>query len=200
MASTSLVSCGGVNLLHCYGLDGPLQRAERNMKDFDKNYGVIIAFLLPGFLLLWGLSFSIDAVASWLSKAGDEHGVTVGGFLYSTLASLASGLLLSAVRWLFIDHVMWLINVRDRGMNFSRLSDKDRYAAFSGVVENHYRYYQYYSNTLIALICFFAVYVYEKGNPGHLVWGIGIAVAFALFLAARDALKKYYDRALQILS
>ena len=31
------------------------------MKDItDKNFGVIIAFLLPGFLFLWGLSFSVD--------------------------------------------------------------------------------------------------------------------------------------------
>jgi hypothetical protein len=36
-------------------------------------------------------------------------------------------------------------------IDFSKLSDKNVYAAFSGVNENHYRYYQYYANSLVAL-------------------------------------------------
>jgi hypothetical protein len=35
------------------------------MKDVtDKNFGVIIAFLLPGFLLLWGLTYSHDGLGT----------------------------------------------------------------------------------------------------------------------------------------
>jgi hypothetical protein len=39
------------------------------MKDInDKNFGVIIAFWLPGFVLLWGLSHSLPDIAVLLSK------------------------------------------------------------------------------------------------------------------------------------
>ena len=111
----------------------------------EKNFGVIIAFLLPGFLFLWGLSFSYDEVTNWLATSSDSASPAIGGFLYSTLASLALGLLISAVRWLIIDHLLWLIGIRDPGINFKNLSNKDKYSAFLGVVENHYRYYQYLS-------------------------------------------------------
>jgi hypothetical protein len=69
------------------------------MKDVTaKNFGVVIAFLLPGFILLWGLSFSSDLVSTWLAKSSSGS-ASVGGFLYSTIASLALGLIVSAARW-----------------------------------------------------------------------------------------------------
>jgi hypothetical protein len=62
------------------------------MKDItDKTFGVIIAFWLPGFLLLWGLSYSSRDIAFWLNKSGGADAPTAGNFLYVTLASLLSG-------------------------------------------------------------------------------------------------------------
>jgi hypothetical protein len=69
----------------------------------DKNFGVIIAFLLPGALLLWMLSLSDlgnAEIGAWVKSVSDP---SVSGFLYVTLASLALGLITSAVRWEVID-------------------------------------------------------------------------------------------------
>ena len=124
----------------------------------------------------------------------------MGGFLFATLASLSLGLLISAVRWLLIDHLLGVTGVRDPGMNFENLKDKDRYAAFIGAVENHYRYYQYYSNTLVAIVCAFLVYLIagkEKATLGE--WAALFFVGVPLLLGARDALKKYFSRAHAIL-
>lgn len=130
------------------------------MKDItNKNFGVIIAFLLPGFLFLWGLSFSFDEVAKWLVVSAKDKAPTVGGFLYATLASLAIGLLISAVRWLIIDRIHSLTGVSEPDITFTNLKDKDRYAAFLGAVDNHYRYYQYYANTLVAILAAFITYL-----------------------------------------
>jgi len=172
------------------------------MKDLtDKNFGLIIAFLLPGFLFLWGLSYTSDEVASWLANAGLKDAPTIGGFLYSTLASLSLGLLISAVRWAVVDHIHYCTGVRDHGMNFANLKDKDRFAAFQGAVENHYRYYQYYANTLIAIMAAFAIHVFAAHRkPGLTAWVVVILACIALFWGSRDALKKYYDRAGQILA
>ena len=65
----------------------------------DKNFGLIIAFLLPGFLLLWLLSLSDIGnaeIGAWLKRFSDP---SVSGFLYVALASLALGLIISAIRW-----------------------------------------------------------------------------------------------------
>ena len=167
------------------------------MKDVtDKNFGVIIAFLLPGFILLWGLSYSSVEVATWLAKASATDSPSVGGFLYATLASLALGLLISAIRWAAFDNIL-LIGLP--AIDFSKLKDKDVFSAFTGVVENHYRYYQYYSNTLVAVILGFASYArYQK--PTATMWFIMVVTAVILLLASRDCLKKYRQRAAAITS
>jgi hypothetical protein len=65
------------------GTDSP---AERALKDFsDKNFGIIIAYLLPGFVTLNGLSFVSPTVAQWL--ATPPHSPSVSGFLFVLIGS-----------------------------------------------------------------------------------------------------------------
>jgi NhaP-type Na+/H+ or K+/H+ antiporter len=172
------------------------------MKDTSNwNFGVIIAFLLPGFLFIWGISYSFSDVALWLAKAGVKDSPTVGGFLYVTLSSLSIGLLISAVRWLIIDHIHQWTGIKQPPMQFANLKDKDVFAAFQGVVENHYRYYQYYANTFIAIVFAFLIYVFcSESKPSFLIWAVMILIMLALFCGSRDSLGKYYDRASKILS
>jgi hypothetical protein len=171
------------------------------MKDLsEKNFGVVIAFLLPGFILLWGISFSSRTVADWLAKANSTSAPTFGGFLYASLASLALGLVVSAVRWAIIDQLLRLFGTRAPKLNFESLSDKDKYAAFTGAVENHYRYYQYYANTLVALVASFAIYVIHGPNPPTWpYWIVAGALILILFLGSRDSLTKYFERIAAIL-
>jgi hypothetical protein len=168
----------------------------------DKNFGVIIAFLIPGFMLLWGLSFSSKEVATWISSSGAGSAPTIGGFLYSTLASLALGLLVSAIRWLLVDHFLyWITRVRRPTIDFSKLKQKDAFLAFEGVVENHYRYYQYYSNTLVAVVASFLAYLASASEwPSEWVIIGLIALCVALLLASRDCLTKYHKRAAEVAS
>lgn len=164
----------------------------------DKNFGLSIAFLLPGFILIWSLSFSWPEIWLWF-KSTDSDSPTVGNFLYATLASLAIGLLISAVRWFFVDHLFSFcggrVNVikglkRPR-LDLSSLSNADILAAYNGAVENHYRYYQYYSNSLVAVIIGFGSYAYTKSA---LLSRLSILVGFVsliLLLASGDSLSKY---------
>jgi chromate transport protein ChrA len=171
------------------------------MKDVtDKNFGTIIAFLLPGALLLWGLSLALPDVGDWFLLASAEKGPSVGGFLFSSLAALSLGLLLSAIRWLIIDHIHEWTGIAKPNLKFEKLTDQHTLSAFSGVVENHYRYYQYYANSLIAIIFATIVYFGTNGFPGWVISAIVAFVCIALFLGSRDALSKYYERAGKILS
>ena len=58
----------------------------------DKNFGLVIAYLLPGFVALWGVGCFSPTVASWIS-ASPQGAPTVAGVCYVTLASLAAGLI-----------------------------------------------------------------------------------------------------------
>ena len=185
------------------------------MKDItDKNFGVIIAFWLPGFLLLWGLSYSSPELSVWLSKSNVANAPTVAGFLYASLASLSAGLLISAVRWLVLDHFLhfwgtFMMPFWSKGtssltrptLDMSRLADKDIFTAFNGAVENHYRYYQYYSNSLVAVTISFVSFAFKDGVAlcSKLTF-CAIIVGIALLLAAGDSLSKYHKAAFQLLT
>jgi hypothetical protein len=164
----------------------------------DRNFGLIIAFLLPGFLLLWMLSLSDFGNAEvWLKSFSDP---SVSGFLYVTLASLALGLIISAVRWAIVDQVL------DRAfrffgkplpkIEFAKLRDPNNLAAFQGANENHYRYYQYYSNMLVALVVGSSIYfVRGKASAPWQIWCVVVALVLILLAASMDCLFKFHKRA-----
>jgi hypothetical protein len=166
----------------------------------DKNFGVVISLLLPGFICLWGLSFSVPQIGAWLLATRTDATPTVGGFFYSTLASLSLGLVLSALRWMIVDHLHLLTGVKASAANFASLSDDKKLAAFEAVVENHYRYYQYYANTLVAILCSaVAVSLFSDESLGAKTWVGVLGISLALFLGSRDALRKYNQRSEAVL-
>jgi hypothetical protein len=62
------------------------------MRDVTSDsFVILIAYLIPGFIILWGLSQFSPDVRSWMGTAG-KNGQSVGGFLYVTIASVAAGL------------------------------------------------------------------------------------------------------------
>ena len=124
----------------------------------------------------------------------------VGDLLYATLASLAAGVTVSAVRWAVIDTLHHHTGLRPPRWNFALLPE--RLAAFQMLVEDHYVYYKFYANTLVALGFF---YVAWRTTVAAAVNQHGLDVAFCaigvvLFIGSRDALRRYYRRAEQLFS
>ena len=70
----------------------------------SRNFGLLIAYLIPGFILIWGLGQWSPDVAAWLAGA-DGAGPTIGGFLIISVASIAAGMTASAIRWALIDTI-----------------------------------------------------------------------------------------------
>ena len=164
-----------------------------------RNFGYLIAYVIPGFVVVSAASRYSEAIGSWLG-VGQSASATVGGFLYATVASVATGMIVSALRWLVLDFIHHRTGVKKPHWDFSLLQSKR--AAFVSLVENHYRYYQFYGNTLVALAITSAL-------PGALsgltamtgIVGVVMAVGLSalLFVASRDALRKYYARTGELL-
>lgn len=114
----------------------------------EKNFGLLIAYVLPGFVTLWGISRFSPTVESWIVMDG-AGAPTVAGFMYVTLASIGAGLTISAIRWALIDSLHHATGIEPPRWDFAKLDE--RFEGFTGLVENHYRYYQFYSNMLIAV-------------------------------------------------
>jgi hypothetical protein len=112
-------------------------------------YGLVIAYLIPGFVALWGLSFVSPLVSTWLTgSAGAEP--SVGGFLHFTLAHIATGMILSAIRWALVDTLHHATGIRRLEVDDSLL--RHRLAAYEWLVGNHFRYHQFCAHMLIALV------------------------------------------------
>ena len=165
------------------------------MRDLTRdNFGLLVAYVLPGFITLWGAAYHIEAVRSWLRSTAPDA-PTVGGFLYATLASTALGLVVSAVRWAVIDRLLAGFGLRQPAWDFGLFAE--RLAAYEVLVSNHYRYYQFYANMLVALAISYvsrllAVRTWDC-REGWLVIGF-ILVEALLFAGAWDTLHKYYAR------
>lgn len=163
-----------------------------------KNFGLLIAYILPGFTVLWAISPLSPTVQTWLGTSIADA-PTVGGFLYVTLGSIAAGLIVSAVRWLVLDSVHHRTGVAKPRWDFSRLDAKLN--AFDVLNEQHYRYYQFYGNMLAALCVAFVVrgWFVVQSWPDALATVCLAGLGVLLFVGSRDTLQKYYRRVAALL-
>ena len=160
------------------------------------SFGLVIAYLIPGFVTLLGIGMISDTVQSWLTVESLQA-PTVGGFLYGTLGSITAGLTVSTVRWATIDTLHHATGIPQSDWDFSRL--QANVTAFAVLVEDLYRFYQFHSNLLIATAFTFVVYLINAGPPS-----VGEILAFALIEAilwtgSRDTLRRYYRQGTMLL-
>lgn len=158
------------------------------------NFGLLIAYLIPGFITLWSLQSLMPGAAIILGIPADGD-PTIGGFLYGTLGSTAAGLIISAIRWAIIDQLYHRTGIPPPAWDFRKL--QANLGAFDSHVQDHYRYFQFYANSLIAIgigyCCHLVTTSRLPGQGG--IWDVAIiGILVVLVLGSRDSLKKYYDR------
>ena len=142
-------------------LTGPVKEVT------SSNFGLLIAYLLPGFVVLIGISFFSEMVRTWLTVTSSDS-PTVGGFLYVTLASLAAGLTVSTVRWLVIDTIHHWTGLSQPQWDFSKL--QQNIDGFDRLLDIHYRYYQHNAGMLVSLSF---VYLADRLRHGFWISPIG---------------------------
>ena len=163
------------------------------MDSTSKQFGLMVAYLLPGFIVLAGIAPFAPLVAAWLQPLSQAQ-ANLGAPVYAVLAATTIGMIVSCFRWLIIDHVHHWTGVRPPVWDDSRLSE--RVGAFNYLVDNHYRYYQFYANILIAVAVAYLINRIAASSP---LLGLGTDLCFlvisgGLFAGSRDALSKYYLR------
>jgi hypothetical protein len=162
------------------------------------NIGALMAYLIPGATVLWGLRPWSPDVDAWFSNS-TSSAPTLGGFLYLTVASFAVGMVVSAVRWMTLDMLLRLTGVRTPKLDFSRLADN--LPVMELIIENHYQHYLFYSNTLVAVVAVIACHQLAKdvAPASYLSITGAAALLIVLFFASRNTLAKYHARCHQLL-
>ncbi|MDB5343252.1 MAG: hypothetical protein JWP89_1629 [Schlesneria sp.] len=165
------------------------------MQDVTRdNFGLLIAYILPGFVVLWGVCTFSATVRGWVGVSSAQS-PTVGGFLYVTVAAVAVGMVVSTIRWLIVDRLHQLTGIPLPKWNFTRLGDN--LSAFDLLVDSHYRFYQFHANMLVAVAFTFFAYATTTGLRGQvdlILVGSFVIVEVILWVGSRDTLRKYYER------
>jgi hypothetical protein len=164
----------------------------------NSNFGTLVAYLVPGATVLLGGSLFSPTLQALLATTPAEA-PTIGGFLHVTLASLAVGMTVSAVRWLVIDWFHGQTGLMAPSLDFSNLGK--HVEAYTLLIEIHYRHYQFYANMLVATAVAYACYRFKLGtfSVGWLDFGF-VTLEVIFFVTSRDTLRKYYIRSKQLLS
>ncbi|HEY7119032.1 MAG TPA: hypothetical protein VH475_20750 [Tepidisphaeraceae bacterium] len=161
----------------------------------SRQFGLVIAYVVPGFIALAGLAPLFPAVAHWLRPvAATGDGFGLGPPLYAVLGAMALGSVLSCFRWVLIDHVHHWTGIERPAWDDRQLEQV--LGGFDYLVQAHFRYYEFCGNTLLALSFAYGVNRYFGTLP---FLGPGtdltvLVVIIVLFAASRDALAKYYTR------
>jgi hypothetical protein len=173
----------------------------------DLTFGMILAFIAPGFLGFVAASYHLPSARAWIEAAQNSE-QSVGIFLFAALASVTSGVIISGLRDLAADPLfcsgcLGLVGkIELPKAGFRKLSEPSVLTAFEATIENYYRYYQFYANTAVAIalltlsrIVAVCPPVWPKGW-----WIITILLMILLGISAYRSLKRYAISASEILS
>jgi hypothetical protein len=158
-----------------------------------KQFGLLVAYVLPGFIGLAGLAPILPVISRWLLP--DEHvGLDIAPPVYALMAATALGLILTAFRWMVLDRTHAWMGIKRPNWNDRQLSQQ--LSGFDYLVQNHFRYYEFFGNVLIALVI---TYILNRVLGTLPFLGLGtdlgmLVIVLVLFAASRDTLSKYYTR------
>ena len=164
----------------------------------NANFGPLIAYLVPGATVLGGVSQFSPLLQGWFAT-GICVAPTIGGFLYVTVASIATGMTVSAVRWAILDTLHARTGLTLPTLDFSRLGANVQ--AFGLLIEIHYEHYLFYGNMFVATVIAYGCYRTRLGSVWPLGWPDAVFAFLELvfFATSRDTLRKYYARGQQLL-
>jgi hypothetical protein len=166
----------------------------------SNQFGLIVAYLVPGFVALLGLIPLFPLVADWLAPIpwGEQGELGLGPPIYALLTAIAAGMVVSYVRWFFIDTMHRWSGVRSRSTSYTQLSQ--HLDAFHYLVEQHYRHYQFAGNMLVAISWSYTVHrIYGSLACFSISTDAAVAlICLILFVGSRDNLTKFRTRVDQL--
>jgi hypothetical protein len=122
--------------------------------------------------------------------------IVVGPLILLALSALAVGLIVSSAREALLEPILlYKSGAQLEKLNYKKLADRaDHREFFKEMIENVYRYEQFYGNTFLALL-FCSILRYLVGNAAIIqsksdmvIFGALLGSSVTLFLAGRNTL------------
>lgn len=170
------------------------------MKDKDLTptlFGYVIAYLLPGLAALVAVAFFLDPVANLLRSFATAQS-SVGLFLFVLLLSLVIGMQLTALRWWVFENWLcksWALTPEE----LSVLRTSEMVASFRLLIDEAYRYHQFFGSQVFVLPALFTGFVYRfhtslSWQLVSLIGALFLILEIVTFKAAAEGWRRYVDR------
>ncbi len=161
------------------------------MHKYDLNFGQIIAYLIPGFLALYPLG---DFIPFFQALLGQQGIPSAEALIPLLLLALAVGIVINAFSWALLSPLFAFCGVkRPKSLTYTTLT-KDNIEIYNVIVEANFRYYQFYSNVLVAILLYAPKWLVYPMNQNLWRNGTFVLIVGVLFIAARDSLNRAYTR------
>lgn len=115
------------------------------------NFGLIIAYILPGMVAVYGLRYlspRLDAL--WSTLEGGQ--VVLGPLILIGVSALAVGLIVSSFRVVVLEPILYRTGIPKKSIKYKKIASPENRELFGQMVENVYRYEQFYGNVLLSLL------------------------------------------------
>jgi hypothetical protein len=155
------------------------------------DFGLLIAYVIPGFVGLYAMSFYSKPMRSLL---GSDRFVPQGGAVVPlVLLAIAAGISINAIAWATLRLVIQATGVARPNLNYALLT-QEKSIAFQEIIQSNFHYYQYYVNTLTAFILLFVSYAMRNVRHSKALGFVGaVGLIVILFFASRDSLQRTYS-------
>lgn len=159
------------------------------------NFGLIIAYFLPGVLVTYSLRYVSSRIDHLLNLV-EEGQVFIGPATILIISALVTGLIISSARVVLVDPLIHITGVPKPRTDYKKLAPSEQWAVYSQIVENIYRFYQFYGNIFLGLLMLGVLRYGIAGIPiGSSAQSVSLFLLTAgsvvtLFLAARQSMKQ----------
>ena len=136
----------------------------KDVKDVTSTvFGLLIAYLLPGLIAFYALSFWSSRVEAWFDRIlnGDA---SAGLIVFIIFGAIVIGLQLSPVRSLIFEQIICR-DCRFNAKALSGISDAGRFAAYRLLIDEQLRYHQFWGAMSLAQPLLFYGWIVTEPRP-----------------------------------
>ncbi len=170
-----------------------------------KSFGLIIGFLIPGMIGLYGASLHVEIFREWFGIAANAESPTVGGFLFVVVASVGMGVFISNLRWLVLERWIWQREPPEHDASGRRETQTE--LVYQNLVWQFYQFYLFAANTMFALVLLYVAWLAAElasaQDPGLFELCLPITflvpASYVLYQNAKNSLKRYNERRSNVL-
>src|SRR5258706_8006715 len=138
------------------------------MKDITAtSFGYIIAFILPGMVFLYALTFLSSNIHELAAPALAGNVSVATGFL-ALMVALIMGLIISAMRFVVFEKFLCKKHELAPTLFESLAKNEKHFGFFKEVVEQHYRYHQFYGGLSLSLVPLYGGWLIQAWKNFHL--------------------------------